>query len=223
VKERVVRTSQAGLTVACLDTSCRFVAASEQERAQVVQEAREMVALAVEIGAPCLRVFGGPLPPHLTLSAILAPTADALGLAAEYASSHGVTLVLETHDAWSSSRDALALIQAARHPGLALLWDTWHTYRVGETPQQTLQNLGGSQPIGHVHVKDARREGDDWRLTLLEQGELPIQEDLRALHDAGYTGYISLEWEKKWHPEIEEPEVALPHFATLLRAYLAAL
>lgn len=28
----------------------------------------------------------------------------------------------------------------------------------------------------------------------------------------------SFEWEKRWHPEIEEPEVALPVFVQVLRA-----
>jgi hypothetical protein len=29
-----------------------------------------------------------------------------------------------------------------------------------------------------------------------------------------------VEWEKRWHPEIEEPEVALPQYLDLLRAWL---
>ena len=28
--------------------------------------------------------------------------------------------------------------------------------------------------------------------------------------------------EKVWHPEIEEPEVAIPHFAKVIREYLRA-
>ncbi len=33
----------------------------------------------------------------------------------------------------------------------------------------------------------------------------------------GYRGYYSFEWEKAWHPEIQEPEVAFPHYAKLMR------
>jgi hypothetical protein len=32
-----------------------------------------------------------------------------------------------------------------------------------------------------------------------------------------YDGYVSFEWEKYWHPEIEEPEVALPDFINAIR------
>ena len=28
----------------------------------------------------------------------------------------------------------------------------------------------------------------------------------------GYQGYYSLEWEKTWHPELEEPEIAFPAY-----------
>ena len=32
------------------------------------------------------------------------------------------------------------------------------------------------------------------------------------IRQLNYDGYVSFEWEKYWHPEIEEPEVALPDF-----------
>jgi hypothetical protein len=35
---------------------------------------------------------------------------------------------------------------------------------------------------------------------------------------AGYHGWVSVEWEKRWHPELAEPEAALPHHAQILRA-----
>jgi hypothetical protein len=35
-----------------------------------------------------------------------------------------------------------------------------------------------------------------------------------------YPHWISVEWEKRWHPEIEEPEVALPQHLNLLTEWL---
>jgi len=35
-----------------------------------------------------------------------------------------------------------------------------------------------------------------------------------------YGGFYNFEWEKRWHPEIEEPEVAFPQFADVLGGYL---
>jgi hypothetical protein len=39
-----------------------------------------------------------------------------------------------------------------------------------------------------------------------------------ALKTSGYDGYLTFEWEKRWHSEIPGPEVAIPHFARFIRA-----
>ena len=56
---------------------------------------------------------------------------------------------------------------------------------------------------------------------LLGEGEVPAREIVRLLVAEGYQGYLSAEWEKKWHPEIEEPEIAIPQHAQVLRRWLA--
>jgi sugar phosphate isomerase/epimerase len=60
-------------------------------------------------------------------------------------------------------------------------------------------------------------------LVLLGKGELPCQATIKLLYDKGYRGYLSAEWEKKWHPEIEEPEVAMPQHAQIMRQWVAQL
>ena len=47
---------------------------------------------------------------------------------------------------------------------------------------------------------------------------MPLANTLTALKYSEYDGFLSIEWEKKWHPELAEPEVALPqHLAELRR------
>jgi hypothetical protein len=58
---------------------------------------------------------------------------------------------------------------------------------------------------------------------LLGKGEVPCRQVVELLHRESYQGYITAEWEKKWHPTIEEPEVALPQHAETLRQWFAAL
>ncbi len=50
------------------------------------------------------------------------------------------------------------------------------------------------------------------------KGELPIDRLYAALQSIGYDGWFTLEWEKRWHLEIEEPEVVIPAFADFIRA-----
>lgn len=208
-----------GIAIACLDTSCRVVQASSQERAETIEAAQRMLDIAASIGAPFVRVFGGPLPDGMTHAAMIAPTAEVLQRIGTYAAERNIVVTLETHDAWSDSANVLALIHAAASPAVKVLWDIHHTYRSGETPTQSVTTLGTS--IAYVHVKDGRPRPnipDAWELCLLNEGIVPLQEAYTALKHSGYDGYISLEWEKKWHPEIDEPEIALPQAVPLLRA-----
>jgi len=48
----------------------------------------------------------------------------------------------------------------------------------------------------------------------------PVKDALQQLHAPGYDDFISVEWEKKWHPEIAEPEVAFPQHLALLQDYV---
>ena len=210
-----------GIDVACLDSSCKAVQAEPRERTATIETGRRMLDLAAEIGAPFLRVFGGALPAHTTRASLLGPTAEVLQALASYGAERGVTVLLETHDAWTNSEDIKALFQAVAAPTFRVLWDTHHTYRFGEAPAQTLAELGDA--IAYVHIKDSRLNADDpstWTYCLLGEGDVPLREIGEVLKKRGYAGYLSLEWEKKWHPEIAEPEIALPQAVRYLRTLL---
>ena len=47
-----------------------------------------------------------------------------------------------------------------------------------------------------------------------------MRRQIQALVKLGYRGYYNFEWEKRWHPEIEEPEVAFAQFVTVVGGYL---
>lgn len=207
-----------GIEIACLDTSCRVMQASPAERTATIEAGQRMIELAAELGAPFIRVFGGALPADTTRAAMLAPTAEVLHTLGSYGGTRGITVLLETHDAWTDSEDVLKLIQAAALPSVKVLWDAHHTYRSGEQPAQTLARL--SESIAYVHIKDSRPangEAGIWSYCLLDEGSVPLREICTLLKRSGYDGYLSLEWEKKWHPEIAEPEIALPQAVPLLR------
>jgi fatty-acyl-CoA synthase len=58
---------------------------------------------------------------------------------------------------------------------------------------------------------------------LLGTGTVPVPAILRALAARGYRGWLAVEWEKKWQPQIAAPEEALPQYAQTLRSYLREL
>ena len=207
--DAVRRCRAAGLSVPAIDTSCRFNHAERAKREAEVATAYRWIALAAEAEVKVLRVFGGADPEGVDAQEATAWVVEALAACADEAEAAGVTLALETHDAFSSARRVAKVLDQVRSPAVAALWDSHHPYRVGESPAEVPALLG--KHIVHVHVKDARRlSGDAWQLVELGQGEVPVREVLRALEEYGYRGAVALEWEKKWHTELAEPEAALP-------------
>jgi sugar phosphate isomerase/epimerase len=81
----------------------------------------------------------------------------------------------------------------------------------GEDPAVGAANLGAY--IEHVHFKDEKLLGNGKRdITLLGQGDIPLAKIVGSLKKLKYTGFVSLEWEKKNFPKAPEPEVAYPDF-----------
>lgn len=210
----------AGLPICCLDSSLRIATGVAPE--ETAREIRDFLALAAELGAPMIRVFGGEWPAGLSEEQVFDAAADLLNAVAPDAERLGVAITLETHDTLASSRTVAEILRRVPNRFVGALWDTHHPYRMGESPDQVIDALG--ERILHFHVKDARRNDaarTGWDLVLLGEGEVPVRDSLTTVLRRGYTGWVSIEWEKKWHPQIEEPEVALPQHARLLREWTA--
>jgi fatty-acyl-CoA synthase len=210
----------AGVAIACLDTSARFTAPDPAQRRAQEEDVRRYLALANAWETSLIRVFGGNLAPGQSEEEGVSLLAESLERLAPDAERAGVTVCLETHDAFSAGRLVGEVMRRVPSRGVAALWDTHHPYRMGETAAETWGYIG--ERVVHTHVKDAvRRPDGSWQLCLLGQGEVPVREALGTWAANGYDGYVCVEWEKKWHPEIEEPEVAFPQHVETLRRYLA--
>jgi sugar phosphate isomerase/epimerase len=216
------RLDDAGVAVACLDTSVRFTSPDPDERARQLATARTYARLAAELGAPYIRVFGGAVPDSSPeREETTRRIAEGLAQAAAASRTVGVTTILETHDSFCTSAQVAELLSYAPNDDLGILWDVLHSYRNGEPIEDTWRALGDR--IRHVHLKDSQTYSPssfDFRLT--GEGTMPIRPLVDLLRREGYDGYVSFEWEKAWHPEIEEPEVAIPQFAAYMRPLLSA-
>jgi sugar phosphate isomerase/epimerase len=101
------------------------------------------------------------------------------------------------------------------------VWDVHHSVRAGETPEQSVNALG--KRIVATHLKDSVRMDGRIRYVPTGQGDIPLRDAIKALRRVGYQGFLTFEWEKRWHPDIEEPEVVLPQFVTVVRGWLKGM
>jgi sugar phosphate isomerase/epimerase len=207
-----------GLPLTVLATSVRLATAEPATRQATLDEAHAWIDLAAELNVPVIRFFAARNPPELDLELSIEAVGEMLAQLADHAAQAGVRVGVETHDEFASAGTVARAIALAPGVAVGAIWDLFHTARMGETPAQALDALGDR--VLNVHLKDARRTADGWQLLLLGEGEIPIQDALRELKARGYEDFISVEWEKKWHPEIAEPEVAFPQHLALLRAYV---
>jgi sugar phosphate isomerase/epimerase len=224
LRQQVRQHSRASkVPIICLDTSVSIAQPDPIARDAQVQDGLAMLALAAEWEAPSIRVFAN-TPPGTAPADAINSAADCLARLADRGAALGVKVLLETHDVVATGEKVAAVVNNVPNQAAGILWDTLHPYRMGEPSDVTMQRVG--ERLHHVHIKDGQPPADggsNWDLTLLGEGQVPVFTILKLLHDHDYAGWLSVEWEKKWHPDIAEPEIALPQHSALLRDYLGTL
>ena len=213
----------AALVISDLGASAQMHEPDPVKRAKHMDEARRFIDLAHELRAPYVRVFPNQFVPGEDKSTTFARIGDGLHELGEYARPAGVTIIVESHGEFRRAEDLIPILEGAKSKNVAFLWDAHHTCVEGEKPADTFQQLG--KYTRHTHLKDSvpisGKPKEDRHYVLTGTGDIPVKETVRVLAKNGYQGYYCFEWEKRWHPEIEEPEVAFPHYAKTMRNYLA--
>jgi sugar phosphate isomerase/epimerase len=190
-------------------------------RARAFDEARRFVDLAHAMHVRYVRLFGDKISAGEPRAAAIARVVDGFHRMADYAEKAGVTILMESHGDFTRSADIAAVHDGVKSDAFAILWDAHHTFAAGhEAPAETWTALGTW--VRHTHLKDSRPEGTDRRYVLTGSGDVPVKQQVDVLVKGGYKGYYCFEWEKAWHPEIEDPSVAFPHYAKTMTEYLAA-
>lgn len=198
------RLRAAAVTLCGIDCSARL--GEPNVRADALAECTFALDAAAALGARFIRVFGDRFVGDPAEN--LADLADVLRTVCAYAAPRGVSVLLETHGDYVASAQLRALALRVNRPAFGLIWDVEHTHTADA--DQRAAFLDALYPwIRHVHLKDCR----DGRLCRVGTGTLPLADLCRSLMRRGYDGYFSLEWEKRWHPELPEPDVALADFA----------
>lgn len=210
----------AGIELAAIMGYSSFVGDVESRR-ENERNAEKMIEVARDIDCPVLRLVGGTLTEVVAHEVARNRGVESLKRLALAAETAGVSLALETHDAWTCGADCAAVVAAVASPAVGICWDVGNTFFC-ESPATSWEAAG--KWVKHVHFKDARRrESGRIGSVLPGTGEVDLPAALALLYEGGYTGYLSFEWEKKWEAELEEPEIAFPHFQRVVTGLMAEL
>ncbi len=209
---------QKGLHFVDLGSSATLHFSDAAVRQKNLDEGRRFIDLAQQINCPYIRVFPNIFPKDQDKNATMDLIAKGLLELGDYAKGSNVIVLTETHGDLVKSDDIRKVMELAEHKHVGLVWDVANMWTITkESPAEVYKKI--KKYIRHTHIKDAKLADGKIQYTLLGQGEVPIFEAIDALSKGGYKGYYSFEWEKLWHPEIAEPEIAFADYAKVMKQH----
>ncbi len=224
-KEQV---AAAGLEIAVYAASNNFVQPDADARRQEIADLKRNVDIALELGVDTMRVFSGDARDGVSQEQGTAWILEGLSASAAYAESRGLTLALENHGRFAGRSDQVRdIIEQIASPALRANLDTGNFLLVGQDPVAAAREL--AEYIVLVHLKDMRvadadetghrfeiPDGTVLTGSAVGDGLVDLPAVLDLLRDAGYAGWLSLEYEGS-----EEPlTIGVPRSLAAARALL---
>ncbi len=211
-----------GLVISDLGASSNMHEKEGPARQKHLDEGRRYIDLAKALGVKYVRMFGDRVPKGDQKADVIARVIDGFREMAAHASAAGVTVIIETHGDFTTSDDIVHIVNGVGSNAFEVLWDAHHTFASGkEQPADTWARIG--KWVRHTHLKDSKPGGTDRLYVLVGEGDVPVKAQVQVLASNGYKGFYGFEWEKRWHADIPEPEVAFPHYAKTMGEYLSAV
>ena len=207
----------------------------EKEEAAI----RRCIEAAEYLGAQYIRIYGGnyaagDTDPDGKKWSTLVQSMRRLG---DVAAAHGVKLVIENHfnTMTVSAKQSIDLSREIDHPAVGILYDQANLAFTGQEDYQTAIPLQ-TEKVYYMHVKDLKfkenqtgfvssdvshpKEEERNVITrIVGEGELDWPGILRMVKEYGYEGWMSLEYERRWHPDdIPDASIGMKQSVEYLRS-----
>ena len=193
-----------GLAIPCIGTVNDFTDPA------FAREFAECLETAVNLGIDCIGIHTENADPE-ECAAHLEAVLEALG-------EKPVAAVIETTGAYADTGKLRDLLNRFADDRLLALWNMYTTcVESGEDAETTITNLGAY--VRHVHIHDYKKNEEGIAPELIGEGKLPIMDLMNALRSVNYDGFVSLEWDPDWAPEIADAEIILTHFYNMMSLY----
>ncbi len=178
-------------------------------------------------GAGVVRVFAGDIAPGITFEQARAWIIEGLSEASRYAAERGIRLALENHGQLAGRGDQVrGIIEDVRlrsgTDALGANPDTGNFLLVNQPSHEAIRQVADYANM--VHFKDFRPEPDGryqaldgtrFEGTVVGEGTVDLASCLGALKEAGFDGWLSVEYEGE-----EDPLTAVPRSITNARHFL---
>ena len=203
LRELKRQTFRLGLDISGTAVGNDFCHPSGPERDKQIALVKQWVDRAELLGAPVIRIFSGNTKKGMDETEARRLAIDAIEECCHYAGQHGVFLALENHGGLTAAIDGLLqLVQSVKSEWFAVNLDTGNFNSAD--PYADLARLA---PYAvNVQVKVAMHPAGG------QKEPADLKRLATILRDAGYRGYIVLEYE-----EPEDPRQACPRYMDQIR------
>ena len=217
-----------GLVHSSYSLSNDFADDDAQKRREQLDYMRAGIDDVVMLGAKTSRVFGGNPKEGMSYEKARNYIVEGIKASAEYAASKGVVLALENHGRLCGQADqVLDLIAAVGSDHFRSNPDLANFTGVMDDPVEATRKL--AKYTVHVHAKDIlvvppeqvaegerrRSDGTALRGCALGEGSVDLAACLDVLREAGFTGFLSVEYEGR-----EDPKTGVPKSVEYVRKLL---
>ncbi len=199
----------ANIEISCVSSGACL--ALQENKDASLKEGKQYVNLARKIGAKFVRVM--PTDKPYNEGGDIDTAREVYTFLCRYGESMGVTPLMETNGIFCDTKALKEFLDSIPSSNKGALFDVNHPYRYNrESVTESVNNLGDY--VKYVHFKDSATVGGEVQYRMTGYGDYPIKQLLSALDTIGYDGYLTLEWVKRWHKNLDEPTVSIPLFAS---------
>jgi len=191
-----------GLHVAGSAVGSNFCQSDEAKRQEQIDTTKQWIDHSVVLGAPCIRVFAGPIPEGHTEDEAVGWAVAAMRECAEYGGERGVIVALENHGGITATAAQVdRLVQEVGHDWFGINLD-FGNYR---DPTDEFPKTAPHAVTTHAKVTHRDAEGN--------RQKVDYSFARQVMEQVGYKGYLSIEYE-----EPEDPREGVPAFVKELKA-----
>jgi sugar phosphate isomerase/epimerase len=185
-----------GLDICATSVGNKFSVPPGAERDKNLDLVKTWIKRAAEMGAPCMRIFGGAAPKDSTEGQAMAWIVECIQECLPLAEQHGVVLALENHGGvTTTAKNLIAIVKAVDSDWLGVNLDTGNF-----ATADPYADIAEAAPYAvTTHFKtEVHPAGKD-------KQPLDLKRTVDILRGAGYRGYVTLEYEAS-----EDPKTAVP-------------